>query len=328
MRLETSINGFKNKFFQEYTLLYNSEKHYFIPIRKCAEKYSFYRLKKRINSCKTEFNFFITLTISPEEKKECTGYIVVPSQKIGRVPVVGIDRDGFQHVYQNEWIISYLPWQNTQEFNFVPLNMFKTEYLRRSLDLLRKRLSRRKTGTLQYMWRFERGSQGGREHYHLLIKSNLCRACLYFIFKEIWNYGFVDIKSIYNSATLKQYVSKYFTKHSKFNNLRVNSMKRRWSFSKNNEFGPIEKNENLEYYGNIYGSDIAKEYFLSNIKSFLEDYSIDFGIFLLHDIMSYNDSLSYISNTPYKRRYERLKKLVEKYGFKTIAKFININADS
>jgi hypothetical protein len=321
----SKISEIQENFFNSYTLLYNDEKHCFLPIRKDAEKYSMYRFRKRLNRVKTEFNYFITLTFSPQAEKKCNGYIVIPKTKIGAVPIQGIDRHGNQHIYQNTEIISYLPFENTQQFKFVPLRMITNQLLRRALDLLRKRESRRHNTKLSYVWRFERGKKGGREHYHLLIKSNLCKVCLYFLFKEIWPYGFVDIKKMYNQATIKRYVNKYFTKHSKQNNLRVMSMKRRWSFSKNTLFNEVEQDDDKPkwvYYGNFYGKNKARAYFLSTIETFLEDYTVDFALKIYTDIMDTKSTVRYISKTPYKARYEKLKRIVKRWKIKDFAWFI------
>lgn len=315
-------------FFNSYTLLYNTEKCCFLPIRQDAEKYSMYRFRKRLDCVTTEFNFFATLTFSPEESKECQGYIIIPKTKIGQVLKQGIDRHGNQHFYQNQEIISYVPWQNTQEFKFIPLRMVQNNLLRRALDLLRKRESRRSNKKISYAWRFERGSKGGREHYHLLIKSSLCKACLYFLLKEIWPYGFVDLKEMYNQATIKRYVNKYFTKHTKQNNLRVMSMKRRWSFSKNCEFKEPEIDESKPkwtYYGQFYGKEKAKAYFLDTLETFLEDYSVEFALKIWQDIERTDETINYISNKQYRLRWEKLKNLVKRWKITDLVTFLKIN---
>lgn len=317
------IENFNRQFFKEFTLLYNPEKHCFLPIRKCAEKYSMYRFSKRLEACKTEFNYFATLTFSPEAEKSCKGYIILPTEHIKQVPVQGIDRDGFQHIYQNISLVSYINEPIIQHFTYIPLRMVTNQLLRRALDLLRKREFRRTPHKIEFVWRFERGSKGGREHYHLLIKSNMCKVCMYFLLKEIWPYGFVDLKIMYNKATIKAYVTKYFTKHTSKNNLRVMSMKRRWSFSKNCEFGPIVKDPDKPtwiYYGEIHGEKTAKQYFISTLETFLEDYPIEFAIKIHSDIEQ--ESLKYISRTPYKARYERLKKSVREYTKRNLEYFI------
>jgi len=314
------MQKYYSKWNQKYTLLLNrgdnSNRHWiYLPIRQDAEKYSFWRLKKRFKSCQTEWNYFITLTFSPAAEVKSKGIHIIPKQKIGRVLVQGYNG----HIYESCTISSYLATEFTRKFTHVPLNMVRYNLIRKTLDLLRHHESRREHPTkLKYAWRFERGKLGGREHYHLLIQSTICHTCLYFLLEEIWQYGYVDLKRLENSKAAEKYIGKYFYKHTKQNNLRVLTRKKRWSFSQNNEFIEENRESDWEFYGQIEGRQNAIDYFLSTLQDFLTIHHFKFATYLYNDINKDEETINHIRIKELDRRHYLHELHVKRHKFRKI----------
>jgi hypothetical protein len=264
-------------------------------------------LRKKINKAKVRWNYFATLTLSPQDDVLCRGYHIFPKQRVNK-----------------QTFSSYWPYQIVRRFESVPLGMLTNQIIRKTLNHVRIKLIRMGLPKLQLIWRFERGKKGGREHYHILFKSNICHILLYSILNECWNHGYVDLKVLTNEKSVKNYITKYLTKHTKKNNLRTLSYRRRWGFSMNIPYEvDDEKEKEWDYYGVLEHQSDAEEYFISTAKEFVRLKGIKFASFVYNDILKDNESINRIAINPYNMVLVKKLNIIRRNKIRNLVGFIN-----
>jgi hypothetical protein len=151
------------------------------------------RLKIMLNSVEIKFNYFITLTFA--------------FRKL---------------VYSKSGLIceEKLPFQSIKEFKLP--DEISGKLMKQLLDNIRKVVR-------SWSWKYEEGKKHGRPHFHMIVKSKMCRFCLDSLFQKYWRYGFVYVKPIWDQKHIQVYISKEFTKGSSFEFFEG---RRRWSTSR------------------------------------------------------------------------------------------------
>lgn len=255
------VKNSKNRFF----LIKHKTKNFHMVIPYDMNNLSLSRLKTKMFTCLTHWNYFCTVTFALEEINKFISYDIMPSYYI-KNEKFNIDYK-MSGSFAGNTIIKFP--ECLENINFNVKSTLITIFINRIKNHLRKQGL--DPNEIKYSWKYEEGGKFGRPHFHLILGTKMCLTCLYFLFVRFWKSGIVHINPIWNDNILKHYLHKEFTKHSKF---RFFKSKKRWGFSRNCKFINIETE--FEYVEQIFNSKKMYDIMIMNSLHISEEYSVEF----------------------------------------------------
>lgn len=254
----------KIKIKRKYFALYNKIGKFWIVVPYDLNKLSLSRLKDKALLCTEKWTHFVTLTYADRRVTHFREYDVAPTYKIDdgmyNIKVDGRIRTGCLVTYKdNLKDINYKVKGNTIK---VFINRIKNYFRKHSIPVT----------AIRYAWKYEEGSKTFRPHFHMIISTEMCTPCLYWLLKYYWNAGNIHVNPMYDDTHLLHYMHKEFTKNSTFHAF---VGRKRWGFCKGLNYFSKNKDE-YEYRKPIWSAKdawIINELNKSRIDKY---YSVDF----------------------------------------------------